>query len=122
MKLYGKFIISLKLKEALFILNIKNYQNTYEKFKNNFQKCNEVNLVIDDELKIILKTMFKTDHQKLPIYNNTKYKIDKYSKKDLDRIKVKHPNGYNIDSIYKENPKIVEKDIKTLNGLTRFRK
>ena len=55
-KLFGEVLESLTIKEALYLLNINNYSQKIDEFKDNFKASNnkEYNQLIDIELEILL--------------------------------------------------------------------
>ena len=57
--LFGSVIKSLTIKEALFILNINNYNQKVETFKENFKKCNDIEVknLIDASLEQLLNDL-----------------------------------------------------------------
>ena len=103
LKLYGKVIDSLTLKEALFILNPKNYNTSYKQFNQNFKECNNIEKVsIDQEFSNILQKL-NIIAKEIQNVNNNKYSIAKYiynfTGQNSFTIKGKHPIGYNIDGV-----------------------
>jgi len=105
LKIYGRVIDSLTLKEALFILNPKNYQVDYQQFNQNFNKCNEEKVDIDHEFSNILQKL-NINAKEIPNDKNSKYSMARFIKKSTDQnsftIKGKHPFGYNIDGVKNE--------------------
>ena len=59
MKLFGRVINTITIKECLYILNKKNYQNSVNDFKKNFLECNKNNIMdlIDEDLKQFLTAL-----------------------------------------------------------------
>ena len=55
-RLFGKKMSTITIDEALYILNVKNYEQNIQNFQINFKKCNFIKRVdlIDKSLKIIL--------------------------------------------------------------------
>ena len=106
-KLYGRVIDSFTLKEALFVLNISNYQQDYNSFKEQFKKCNEKKIIFDETFEYILQKMFNINTKNIPKSENNKYTITKFIKKYTDHnsytIKGKHPLGFNIDGVIQDN-------------------
>jgi len=104
-KLYGRVIVNMTLKEALFILNPKNYEDGLVQFNKKFMKCNEEPIIIEKEFSDLL-AKFNIDSKAIPKKNKT-YSIEKFSKKYTDKniysIKGKHPIGYNIDGVKIKN-------------------
>ena len=92
----------MTLREALYILNPKNYQVDYEKFNENFKKCNKEKINIDQEFSDILKK-FNINAKEIPNNEKNKYVIAKFIKNFTDQnsyiMKGKHPIGYNIDGV-----------------------
>ena len=119
-KLYSKVIDSLTLKEALFILNPKNYQVDYEKFKEKFKECNKEKINIDQEFSDILQK-FNIDSKNIPDDENNKYSIATFIKKftgyNSYTIKGKHHIGYNIDGVKNENLDFINEIILNLDIL-----
>jgi len=121
-KLYGRVIYSITLKEAFFILNLSNYNTDYSTFRKNFEKCNENKLIIDDSIKILLLDVLKVNPKNIPQNSNKVYYLDKNNKKFYSKnsykIQGKHPSGFNIDGKYsKKKEKQIEKQINNLNKL-----
>ena len=115
-KLFGRVISDLTLKEALFILNPTNYlQNDYQSFKNKFMKCNEEKLYIDEVFWDYLVNSFQINPKKILGAENKRYSLNDLIKKSTNKkerfvMKRKHPLGYNIDGLQ-------EKDYVFINGL-----
>ena len=118
-KLYDREIDSLTLREALFILNPKNYQVDYEKFNENFKKCNKGKINIDQEFSDILKK-FNINAKEIPNNEKNKYIIAKFIKNFTDQnsyiIKGKHPIGYNIDGVNNEGLDRIHRIIHNLDS------
>ena len=101
-KLYGKFINSLTLKEAIFILDNKNYFGDFNEFREKFQNCNKKNLIIDQTLKINLEKLFQINVNKLPQNDNNSYSFSCDIKKNNDNeniyfMKPRHSNHFDMD-------------------------
>jgi len=118
-KLYDREIDSLTLREALFILNPKNYQVDYEKFNENFKKCNKEKINIDQEFSDILKK-FNINSKEIPNNEKNKYVIAKFIKNFTDQnsyiIKGKHPIGYNINGVNNEGLDRIHRIIHNLDS------
>ena len=58
-KLFGRVINEITIKEALYILNINNYAQNIEDFKKNFANCNNINInnLIDNSLENFLASL-----------------------------------------------------------------
>ena len=58
-KLFGRVINKITIKEALYILNINNYSQNIDDFKNNFGNCNNINIqnLIDNSLENFLGSL-----------------------------------------------------------------
>ena len=125
-KLYGRVIYSLTLKEALFILDLQNYTNDYETFRKNFKKCNDNELIINPTLNDILINMFKIKTNNLPKNGNIQFQLDRCIKNYYNKnsytyiIQGKHPLGFDIDGKYIEkNSNEIEKSIEIINNLDK---
>ena len=120
-KLYGRVIDSLTLKEALFILNLSNYRYDYNDFREEFKKCNRKDIIIDETFEILLKDVFNINSKNIPINENNQYQLAYFNKKYTDEksytIKGKHPIDYNIDGIKSENFDEIERRIFILKHL-----
>jgi hypothetical protein len=113
-KLFGRIITYLTLKEALFILDLTNYlTNDYNSFRKKFENCNNNKIYIDDTFKYILENSFQInpdnimkDENKIYRFNNDL--IKKYSYNKIYTIDRKHPIGYKIDGYKKEDFKEIK--------------
>ena len=105
-KLYGRVIVNMTLKEALFILNPKNYEGGLKQFNKKFMKCNEEPIIIEKDFSDLL-AKFNINTKAIPKNKNNVYSIEKFLKKYTDKntytIKGKHPIGYNIDGVKIKN-------------------
>ena len=119
-KLYGRILFGLTLKEAVFILNYDNYMTDYKTFQKNFKKCNKEKLRIDNSLKQILKS-FKIESDNFPNDDGNYYSIDKKVKKYSINLqngnKGKHPFDLKIDSKNGEGKEKFGHIINLLNNL-----
>lgn len=108
-KLFGRVISNLTLKEALYIINPSNYfKNDYWSFKKEFMKCNEEILSIDETLYDYLANTFQINPKKILKAENKRYSFNDLIKKSNNSkerftMKRKHPIGYNIDGVQKED-------------------
>ena len=102
-KLYGRVIYELTLKEAIYIIDIRNYLYDFNEFRNNFRKCNDKNLIIDDFLKSYLENSFNINVNNLPKDDKTSYKLTNATKANnnfIDNaysIGLKHPPFFDMD-------------------------
>ena len=73
--LFGQVKETLTIKEALFILNKNNYSLTSNKFRTNFEKCNNQKLseLLNEDMKVFLKKL-EIDPSKLDESDNNAYK------------------------------------------------
>ena len=120
-KLYGRVLFDLTLKEALFILNYNNYMTDYQSFQKNFKECNKEKLRINNSLKQILKS-FNIESDKLPYDDENYYSIDKNVKKySTNNIhnwnKGKHPFDLKIDPKIDEDNGKIDHIINLLNNM-----
>ena len=97
-ELYGRIIEYFTLKEALFVMNIDNYQQDYNSFREHFMKCNENEIKITEVFESILQKLFNIDIKNV---SASKYNISlsvKFIKRYTDNfayiMKEKHPIGY----------------------------
>ena len=107
-KLFGRVITYLTLKEALFLLNPKNYiEKDYNIFREKFKKCNDSDLYIDETFRNYLISFFGINPDNIRKCKNIKFKLEDSTKKSNDisifSIKAKHPTDYNIDGCKKED-------------------
>ena len=74
--LFGQIKDILTIREALFILNKKNYTLTSNEFKINFQNCNNLKLseLLDEDMKVFLKKL-EIDISNLDENDNNAYKF-----------------------------------------------
>ena len=85
-KLFGRLLKSLTLKELCFIFNIKNYSfEKYEIFTENFSKCNDKELEIPDILVDLLKEI------KLSEFNEIYLNI--FASKGIDEFTINVVDG-----------------------------
>ena len=75
---YGRFIDSLSVKEALFILDPEIYEYDIKQFREYFKKWNKNQIKIEGKLKEILENKFKININKIPKDENRNYKISDY--------------------------------------------
>ena len=109
-KFFGKIVNDLTIREALYILNIDNYQKSLEDFKNDFNECNKKNieeLLNNDNLS---KILFQLDIDKNEVknnINNESYPISNVSKqKGPNRYPIighRHPFSFYDNSDWLEN-------------------
>ena len=97
-ELYGRIIEYFTLKEALFVMNIDNYQQDYNSFREHFMKCNENEIKITELFESILQKLFNIDIKNVSAskYNNSlsiKF-IKQYTDNYAYTMKEKHPLGY----------------------------
>ena len=122
-KLFGRVISDLTLKEALFILNPSNYiQNDYDSFRQKFMKCNTEKIIIDEVFYVYLKKTFDINPENIIKAENKKYSFDDLIKKSTGireryAMKRKHPIGYRMDGLQKEDYDYVDKLLKTIENL-----
>ena len=122
-KLFGRVILDLSLKEALFILNLTNYLvNDYNSFKNKFIKCDNEKINIDESFSDLLYKSFNINTNKILFAENKRYSFDDLIKKSINNRKLypmkrKHPIGYNIDGMKKEDYDKVKKRLEIINSL-----
>ena len=120
-KLYGRVIDFLTLKEALFILNPKNYKSDLVTFREYFKKCNQDELNIDEEFEVILKNDFNININNIPKNENYKHSITEFTKKNTEQstytIKGKHPINFDFDGAKFENCDFITKLISALEQL-----
>ena len=122
-KLFGRVIDELTLKEALFILNLSNYtQNDYCQFRKKFMECNKKDLIIDETLWNILVDTFNINPENILKAKNETYHLNHLIKKTSKNakkfvMKRKHPMNYNIDGFTKEDFEFIENQIKLNNSL-----
>ena len=113
-KLFGRVITYLTLKEALFILDLTNYlTNDYNSFRKKFENCNNNKIYIDDAFKCILENSFQINPDNIMKAENKIYRFDndlikKYSYNKIYTINRRHPKGYNIDGCKKEDFKEIK--------------
>ena len=122
-KLFGRVIDELTLKEALFILNLSNYtQNDYCQFRKKFMDCNKKDLIIDETLWNILVDTFNINPENILKAKNETYYLNHLIRKTPKNVKKfmmkrKHPMNYNIDGFTKEDFEFIENQIKLNNSL-----
>ena len=108
-KLFGKETSDLTLKEALFILNPTHYvQNDYKSFRKKFMKCNDEKIIIDEIFYDYLINSFKINPEKILVAENKRYYFNDLIKKSTGNreryaMKRKHPIGFKIDGLQKED-------------------
>ena len=98
---FGRVINNLTINEALYILNIKNYSQKIEDFKNNFGLCNYKNIdeLIDNSLEQFLESLgiYKEHLQSqnyIGIYfSNKDFNLNKGTEKGEYFLCSKHPFG-----------------------------
>ena len=99
-KLFGRKITYLTLKEALFILDPNNYKIDYEQFRKNFQNCNNAEIKIEENFQNIL-VAFKINVKAINKGKKLKFyigdQIKKYKDQIICTIKENHPRNFNID-------------------------
>ena len=79
-KLFGRLLKSLTLKELCFIFNIKNYSfEKYEIFTENFSKCNDKELEIPDILVDLLKEIKLSEFNEINLNVFTSKGIDEFT-------------------------------------------
>lgn len=121
-KLYGRMLFDLTLREALFILNYNNYMTDYQTFQRNFTKCNEEKLRISNSFKQILKS-FNIESNKFPhdddgIYYSIEKNVKKYSTNNMHHgNRGKHPFDLKIDPKIEEDNEKIEHIINLLNNI-----
>ena len=117
-KLFGRVIDFLTLKEALFILNPKNYKSDLVTFRENFKKCNQDEINIDEEFEVILKNDFNININNIPKNENYKHSITEITKKNTEQstytIKGKHPISFDFDGAKFDNCDSITKLISAL--------
>ena len=107
-KIFGRVISDLTLKEALFILNYHNYViYDYDSFRIKIMKCNEQKISLDDTFLEYLK-MFKINPENILHAENKRYYLNNLNKKSIINtekfiMKRKRPINYNIDGVKKED-------------------
>ena len=121
-KLFGRVITYLTLKEALFLLNPKNYiEKDYNIFREKFKKCNDSDLYIDETFRNLLISFFGINPDNIRKCKNIKFKLEDSTKKSNDisifSIKAKHPTDYNIDGCKKEDFSDILKFLKKIINL-----
>ena len=122
-KLFGRLIDELTLKEALFILNPTNYfLNDYVEFQKKFMKSNEEKMYIDETFWKILVDNFKINPENLLKAENKTYYLNHLIKKSFINtkkfvMKKRHPMNYNFDGFTKEDLEFIDNQIKLINDL-----
>ena len=122
-KLFGRVIRDLTLKEALFIINPSNYfQNDFNSFKKKFMKCNDEKMNIDENFWFYLVNSLKINPKKILEAENKRYSLDDLIKKSSNnrekfKMKRKHPIGYNIDGLQKEDYEYINDLIERIKDL-----
>ena len=119
--LFGKILNHLTVKESLYVLNIENYSQNLENFRNNFQKCEDITmeeLLSNNSLKELLNNL-DINPEDITEQDNNKYGGMDSIKKDEDNdnclvAEMKHPYSFYqkdssdiLDKIYnylKNNP------------------
>ena len=127
-KLFGRVISDLTLKEALFILNPSNYiQNDCNSFRQKFMKCNDEKLVIDEVFWDHLNETFGINPENILKAENKRYLFNDLIKKSTGNkerytMKRKHPIGYKIDGLQKEDYDFVKDLLERIHNLdeTKF--
>ena len=127
-KLFGRVISDLTLKEALFILNPSNYiQNDCNSFRQKFMKCNDEKLVIDEVFWDHLNETFGINPENILKAENKRYSFNDLIKKSTGNkerytMKRKHPIGYKIDGLQKEDYDFVKDLLERIHNLdeTKF--
>ena len=121
--LLGRVINELTLKEALFLLNPKNYRdNDYSSFREKFMKCNDSGIDIDEHFHGILLNIFKINPENLKNAENRKYSLNDLIKKSPNDnqkyiMKRKHSVNFKIDGLTKEDYEKIEKIIEIIKNL-----
>ena len=119
-KLYGRVITSITIKEAFFILNHKNYNMDYSQFKEKFMEINDKELMIDESLKKYLLVNFGINVDNIPLNNNEVFQIDKFIKKNYGKtyyIGRRHPLNFDIDGNYLKKYQDINKILEILKNL-----
>lgn len=107
-KIFGKIISDITVKEALFILNLSNYNKyNYKSFKNEFMKCNEEEIYIDETFWDYLYNSLKINPNNLLNCENKRFSFNDLIKKTINNIerfkmKSKHPIGYEMDDDFQQ--------------------
>ncbi len=98
--LFGKVLNLLTVKESLYVLNLDNYSQSLENFKNNFQQCEKKsikNLLSNDSLKSLLKNL-DIIPEEITELDNIKYgnikSIKKDDSEDSLEPEAKHPLSF----------------------------
>ena len=121
--LLGRVINELTLKEALFLLNPKNYsENNFSSFREKFMKCNERKIDIDDNFRGILLNIFNINPENHKNEENRKYSLNDLIKKSPNNnqkyiMKMKHSINFKIDGLTKEDYENIDKKIEIINNL-----
>ena len=109
-ELFGNIKNELTIKEALFLLNERNYALNLYEFKNKFLNCNKESLkdLIDENLKKLLSNLginySELKENDLTVYNyplDRRVKFPKYSNKNIN--KSRHPLCF-----YYDDPNIIK--------------
>jgi hypothetical protein len=119
-KLYGRVITSITIKEAFFILNHKNYSMDYSQFKEKFMEVNNKELIIDESLKKYLLDNFGINVENIPINNDEVFQIDKFVKKyygNTYSIGRRHPINFDIDGNYSIKYQDINKILEIIKNL-----
>ena len=123
--LFGQVKKTLTIREALFILNKKNYSLTANNFKINFQKCNNQKLseLLDEDMKVFLKKL-EIDISNLDEDDNNAYTFSlkrKFNSNEAYYVpKLRHPLSfylYETNSLQKffQNYPMNDEDLKKNN-------
>ena len=103
-KLYGRVIFNLTLKEAIFILDLRNYLCDFNTFRNNFQNCNKRELVVDKFLINYFRDNLDINVENLPKNDKTSYNLTNEIKKNnlndntyYNQTNAKHSKYFDMD-------------------------
>jgi len=126
-KLFGKRIRELTIKEALFIIEPLNYIKGVKFFAENFKLCNNKNNkeIISHQTEIILNKM-DIDFENLPNVSSKKFKFSNYTNLDSSDTtfeqEVLHPPGFYFGRLSKKDfdemliyLDLIQDDIKSMN-------
>ena len=109
--LYGETLVNLTYNEILFILDLENYNVNYEKFKDNFNKCNEKLYIPSQYLNNLLKSLninMNKEYNSFGYISINENLINKREPKDMSQFYGTRHSHLHPKKMFDETDKIID--------------